>query len=127
MPRALTAAVALGLTLGVAGCAAQIAAEQEEMLSAGGFRILPINTPERAASANTLPPNELVRMMRDGKLVWIYSDPNHCGCIYVGDETAYQRYAALKVQRQTAVIQEQAAQLNSMNWGPWGPFGPWGW
>lgn len=124
-------AAGLGVCLLLAGCAAQRAAEQGEMLSAAGFHILPINSPERATSANTLPPNELIRTVHNGQLVWVYSDPNHCGCLYVGDEPAYQRYAAFKVQRQTALIQEQAAQLNSMNWGPWGPvygpLGPWGW
>ena len=126
-------AAGLGVCVLLAGGAAQRAAEQEEMLSAAGFHLLPINSSQRAASANTLPPNELVRTVHNGQMVWVYSDPNHCGCLYVGDEPAYQRYAAFRVQRQTALIQEQAAQLNSMNWGPWspwgvyGPLGPWGW
>ena len=128
-----TAVAGLCLVAGLAGCAAERIADQEEMLSAAGFHILPINNPQRAASANSLPPNELVRTTHNNQLIWVYSDPNHCGCIYVGDETAYQHYAVLKVQRQTAMIQEQAAQLNSMNWGAWGPWGPygpigpWGW
>ena len=51
-------AAVFGLCL-LGGCAAQMVAEQEEMLSAAGFHILPINNPQRAASANTLPPAEL--------------------------------------------------------------------
>ena len=52
-------AAVFGLCL-LGGCAAQMVAEQEEMLSAAGFHILPINNPQRAASANTLPPAELI-------------------------------------------------------------------
>jgi hypothetical protein len=122
----LTGVAALGLALVLTGCAAQVIASKEEMLSAAGFASQPINTPERATLANSLPPTELIRRVSNGQFEWVYSDPNHCGCIYVGDQTAYQRYALLRVQRQTAELNVQAAQLNYWGWGPWGPWCGWG-
>jgi hypothetical protein len=122
----LTGVAALGLALALTSCAAQVIASKEEMLSAAGFGSEPINTPERAALANSLPPTELIRRASNGQFEWVYSDPNHCGCIYVGDQTAYQRYALLRVQRQTAELNVQAAQLNYWGWGPWGPWCGWG-
>ena len=117
----LTGIAALGFALALTGCAAQVIASKEEMLSAAGFTSQPINSPARAALANTLPPNELIRRVSNGQFEWVYSDPNHCGCIYVGDQKAYQQYALLRVQRQTAELNAQA----SLSWGPWG-WGPWG-
>jgi hypothetical protein len=122
----LSGITALVLALALTGCAAQVIGNREEMLSAAGFTSEPINTPERAALANSLTPNELIRRVNNGRFEWVYSDPNHCGCIYVGDQKAYQQYARLRIERQTAELNVQAAQLNSWGWGPWGPGCGWG-
>lgn len=115
------------LLLALAGCAEQMAKDDEEMLAAAGFRVLPIDTAERTTASRTLQPRNLIRTTHDGQLTWVYSDPEYCRCMYVGGEPQYQRYSQLRVQQRLALIQEQTAQLYYMNWGPWGPWGFWGW
>ncbi|MGH7042989.1 MAG: hypothetical protein ACREFY_12775 [Acetobacteraceae bacterium] len=106
------------------GCAAQRIASDEQFLAAAGFTVRPANTPARAASLQRLPPGELMMAERKGKPVWLYADPVHCNCLYVGGQTAYRRYADLKVRQRIAETNLQAAQLARMNW-QWGIWGPW--
>lgn len=123
------AAAGVGCTLGLlllAGCARQIAADQENLLAAAGFRVVPADTPARVASLQSLPAREVVRTTRDGHPVWLYADAEFCRCLYVGGEQAYQSYARLRVQERIASLQAQTAQLNAMSWNGWGPWGPWG-
>lgn len=126
-------AAGVGCTLGLlllSGCARQIVADQENLLAAAGFRVVPADTPAGAASLQSLPAQELVRTTRDGHPVWLYADAQFCRCLYVGEEPAYQNYARLRLQERIATLQVQAAQLNAMSWegwGPWGRRGPWWW
>lgn len=115
---------AVAIALALAGCAGQEIANQESLLAAAGFRVLPANTPEREASLRSLPPGELVLVPRNGKSAWMYADPYRCHCLYVGGEHAYQAYARLAVHQRIAETRLQDAQLNAMNWNAWG-WGPW--
>lgn len=113
----------------LSGCAAQIIANEEELLAASGFDVLPANTPQRRESLDKLPPGRLVMTERKGAPVWMFADPVNCHCLYVGGQKAYQHYANLKVRQRIAETNLQAAQLAQMNWswgiwGPWPPFGP---
>jgi hypothetical protein len=117
-------AVAVGLA--VAGCVTeqQIVQGKEDMLAAAGFNLRPADTPDRQAELNRLPPHRFVYQSRNGKLVYLYSDPTVCHCLYIGSEAAYQQYRRLALQKQIADEQVMAAQMNmdnGWNWGPWGP------
>ena len=121
--------VAVVLIVVLAGCAAmrqEHARDKENMLAAAGFQMKPANTPNRVAHLQTLTPLKLLPYTRsDGKLLYVYADPKGCNCLYVGDETAYQRYRALAQQQKIAQEQMVTAQMNAdaaMDWGLWGPY-----
>jgi hypothetical protein len=121
--------VAVALIVVLAGCAAmreERAKDKENMLAAAGFQMKPANTPNRVAHLQTLTPLKLLPYTRtDGKLLYVYADPKGCNCLYVGDETAYQRYRALEQQQKIAQEQMVTAQMNAdaaMDWGLWGPY-----
>jgi len=121
--------VAVVLIVVLAGCAAmrqERARDKENMLSAAGFQMKPADTPKRVAHLQTLTPLKLLPYTRsDGKLLYVYADPKGCNCLYVGDETAYQRYRALEQQQKIAQEQMVTAQMNAdaaMDWGLWGPY-----
>ena len=122
-------AVAVALIVVVGGCAAmreERAKDKENLLAAAGFQMKPANSPIRVAHLQTLTPLKLLPYTRtDGKLLYVYADPKGCNCLYVGDETAYQRYRALAEQRKIAQEQMVTAQMNAdaaMDWGLWGPY-----
>ena len=121
--------VAVVLVVLIAGCAAmreERARDKENMLAAAGFQMKPANTPNRVAHLQTLTPLKLLPYTRsDGKLLYVYADPKGCNCLYVGDESAYQRYRALEQQQKIAQEQMVTAQMNAdaaMDWGLWGPY-----
>ena len=121
--------VAVVLIVVLAGCAAmrqERARDKENMLAAAGFQMKPADTPKRVAHLQTLTPLKLLPYTRsDGKLLYVYADPKGCNCLYVGDETAYQRYRALQQEQKVAQEQMVTAQMNAdaaMDWGLWGPY-----
>lgn len=124
-------ALAAGLAFGLAGCASiekQEVEQKESMLSAAGFSMKPATTPAQRANLATLPPNKLVAQPVDGQVRYFYADPKTCGCVYVGDEKAYQTYQRLVFEQRIADEQRMSAEMNedaAMDWGAWGP-GPWG-
>jgi hypothetical protein len=123
----------VGILLTLAACTAQVA-QREDLLSAAGFSFRPANTPAAAAALRALPPHKFVQQTRNGQPIWLYADPSVCGCLYVGDEAAYQRFRQMVFQKQLADEQSQAAMMNRdaameqnaimMNWGVWGPWAP---
>jgi hypothetical protein len=128
MRRLRHAAVLLNILL--AACASRIE-QKENLLVAAGFQFRPADTPERTAALKRLPAHRFVRQVRDGKPVWIYADPTICGCLYAGNEQAYQTYRQEVFQKRLANERERAAQMNEdaameqvqwEMWGPWAPF-----
>ncbi len=124
MPRPAIAFAALAACLAATACATpqQRAMDRENLLSAAGFTVLPANTPERVASLRDLSANRVVQRIRGGTVRYVYADPLVCGCLYVGDQAAYNRYRQEAFQRQLADEQALTAQLNENGWneGPWG-------
>ena len=106
------------LCLLVSACATprQRASAQEDVLAATGFTKQPANTPERAASLGSLPPNMVVQQAGDGPVRYVYADPLVCKCLYFGDQAAYERYNQEAARRRVAVEQAQAAQLKQSTW-----------
>jgi hypothetical protein len=113
-----------GLCMAVAGCAAQVQ-NKEDMMAAAGFTLVPVNTPGRLASLKQQPAHKFVHHVRNGKVIFTYADPTVCDCIYVGDQTAYDRYRGIVFQKQLANQQQMTAQMNEeisqMDWGSLGP------
>src|SRR5258708_7435421 len=115
----------IGALLAVAiGCSTT--KEKENMLSAAGFRMVPADTPEKQAHLKSLPADKISTAQRDGKLYYTFPDPKS-NVLYVGQEPQYQKYRQLRLQKQMADEQLNAAELNNdAAWGAWGVWGP-GW
>jgi hypothetical protein len=118
------------LVLTLAGCASvrrQETLDTEAVLAAAGFYMKLADTPEKLARLQTLTPRKLVPHQRDGKLYFVYADPDVCTCLYAGTEQSYQEYQRLGLQKKLADEQLMAAQDNlyaPMDWGAWG-YWPW--
>ncbi len=114
-----TLAVAL-LMFSLAGCAAfqpdpAVAAQQKEsLLSAAGFKMLPAETPEKLAHAQSLPQLKVKYFTgTDGTPHYWMADAQYCHCMYVGTEANYQQYKQMQFQAKLANEQNQSAQLQS--------------
>jgi hypothetical protein len=118
------------LTLTLVGCATvrqNETLDTEAVLAAAGFYMKLADTPEKLARLQTLTPRKLVPHQRDGKLYFVYADPDVCKCLYAGTEQNYQEYQRLGLQKRLADEQLMAAQDNlyaPMNWEAWG-YWPW--
>ena len=117
----LTASIAL---LALPGCATiqrANAMDKERTLAAAGFQMKFADTPERLAQIEGMPQRKLTRVPDGSELRFVYADSNYCKCLYVGTESAYDRYQSLALEKEIADERLQA----SMNWGYWGAWGPW--
>ena len=86
----------------LAGCASamqQTANQQEELLTAAGFSMKPANTPEKMSRLRRVPLYEVAVRSKGGQPVYYYADPNFCQCIYLGNESNYQAYRQLLIER----------------------------
>ncbi len=108
------------IMLALAGCAAfqpdpQAAADQKEsLLSAAGFKMLPADTPDKLAHAQSLPQLKVKYFTdKDGTLHYWMADAQYCHCVYVGNEAAYQKFKQEQFQAQLANEQNQAAQIQA--------------
>ena len=91
-------AMAIGLVLGLAACATTTGTES--LLAQAGFRQLPADSPQKVAHLQTLPERRLVARTYQGKKYYVFSDPNGCKCLYIGNPAQYQAYRGLLQQRQ---------------------------
>jgi hypothetical protein len=87
----------LGLCAAATACASKTE-DKENMLSSSGFKTMPPATPTQLAWFKTLPPHKLAKKINKGETVWVYADPTICGCLYVGNQDAYNAYAKKAAQ-----------------------------
>ena len=112
---------------GCAGIERDNVTDRENLLSAGGFRVLPVNTPERQAELAKLPPNRVVQQIMGEHVSYLYADPLVCHCLYAGGQDAFGRYQSLLQQRRIASDQLLASEQNQdfgFGYGAFGGFGP---
>jgi hypothetical protein len=106
--------------LALAGCSAfqpdpRVAADQKEsLLSAAGFKMLPADTPDKLAHAQSLPQLKVKYFTaKDGTLRYWMADAQYCQCVYIGDETAFQKFKQEQFQAQLAAQESEAAQMRA--------------
>jgi hypothetical protein len=87
--------------------------DKEDMLAAAGFMPKKADTPARMATLKALPPHQFVQRTNNDRTAYLYGDPTLCGCIYVGDQNAYDRYRQQMAARQTATDAQIRAVLSS--------------
>lgn len=92
----------------------------ESLLSAAGFKIIPATTPQQQAHLETLKPDKVTMVEREGTNYFVFPDAKS-QVLYVGHDAQYQEYQKLRLQKEMAAEQVQAAQLNQENWVVSGP------
>ncbi len=130
--RRRTVLILASAALALVGCATVRRSETldtEQVLAAAGFHMKLADTPEKLAHLQRLTPRRLLPHVRDGKVYYVYADPDVCKCVYAGTEQDYQEYRKLGLQKRLADDQLMAAESNlaaatSLNWGMWGSW-PW--
>jgi dienelactone hydrolase len=113
------------------GCAEtprQRAHRLEPVLSAADFHMVPADTPERLEELASHTPLKMRFYFVNGKPHYWFADPYVCNCVYVGNETDFQKYEQLELQQQmvereqtAAAMNENAAQEEQFNWMMWPP------
>jgi hypothetical protein len=95
--------------------------KMESMLEQAGFRRLWIDTPAQHGAVEALPLYQLNRYQAESGSVYWYADPGYCGCLFEGDDAAYDRYAMLMQQeRDTADYIDQHDERQLANLSPFG-------
>ena len=107
----------LMLIAALGGCALSSAVHHREeaevvgrRLVVAGFHAVPADTPEKKAHLETMPKLLFSSVVRDGQRRYLLADPYSCRCLYVGDETAYQRYTAIEVGRELTASEQAEAR-----------------
>jgi hypothetical protein len=95
----LMAAFLSAILIGCGPAMQQTANQQEELLMAAGFAKKPADTPEKMSRLRRVPLYEIAVRKKGDQPVYYYADPNYCQCIYLGNETNYQAYRRLLIER----------------------------
>ena len=95
------------------------ARDTEELLTAAGFKKQLVD----AADTKPLdagPPYRLVSHTKDGTVQYIYADPGHCRCVYLGGAKEYAEYQRLETERRLDLERRRAADdvWDRNSWGP---------
>jgi hypothetical protein len=61
-------------------------------LSSAGFRVQLANDAAGKKALHALPPHRFVMHKNGGDVRYLYAEPNHCVCIFIGTEANYQDY-----------------------------------
>ena len=62
------------------------------LLSSAGFRVKVANDPAGLKAMRALPAHRFVIHNNGGNVRYLYAEPNHCVCIFVGTQANYQDY-----------------------------------
>jgi hypothetical protein len=121
-----TVLIAISTSIAISGCATPVerANEKNDLLAAAGFHIVPATTDQQRVQLETLPPNRVVQKVKNGKVVFLYADPYACGCLYIGDENAWDSYKREQLQQNLITQERMNAEMNenaAWNWSMWGP------
>lgn len=88
-----SARAAFVLALGLFADPAAASQEGTDMkLEDAGFKMRIADTTEKMKHARLLPPKKFIARTKDGKRYYVYSDPDFCKCVFVGDENAMKTY-----------------------------------
>jgi hypothetical protein len=90
--RALIGALLLAVGLSFAAAQQQVVVVPNNLFTAAGCVVKYATTPEKRAILRSLPPDKLVRRMKNGKHYYMYADAAGCNCAYVGTAQAYAAY-----------------------------------
>lgn len=61
-------------------------------LSSAGFRVQVANDAAGKKAMHALPPHRFVIHQNGGNIRYLYAEPNHCVCVFIGTAANYQDY-----------------------------------
>ena len=65
-------------------------------LSSAGFKVHFANDAAGKKAMHALPPHRfVVHNLRDGDARYLYAEPKHCVCVFIGTKDAYQNYLGI--------------------------------
>jgi hypothetical protein len=101
-------------------------AQVGDNLMAAGFAVKVANTPAQVAMLARLPQHRFVSRFKGGVVRYAFADSTLCGCLYLGDQNALDRFRANRIAQQIYTQQQLAAvAFNDALWD-WGAWGSWG-
>ena len=68
-------------------------------LSSAGFRVQVANDPAGKKAMHALPPHRFVVHRSGNDVRYLYAEPNHCVCIFIGTQANYQDYRDILASR----------------------------
>jgi hypothetical protein len=89
-------------------------------LSSSGFRVHVANDAAGKKALHALPPHRFVVHRDGGSVRYLYAEPNHCVCIFIGSEAAYRNYRdilARPVDQPDTVAPDYKTQASALLYG----------
>jgi hypothetical protein len=90
-------------------------------LSSAGFRVQVANDAAGKKAMNALPPHRfVVHRYGNNQVRYLYAEPNHCVCIFIGTQEAYQNYRdilAKPVDQPDNVAPDYKTQASALLYG----------
>jgi hypothetical protein len=90
-------------------------------LSSAGFRVQVANDAAGRKALNALPPHRfVVHRYGNNEVRYLYAEPNHCVCIFIGNQEAYQNYRdilAKPIQQPDDVAPDYKTQASALLYG----------
>ena len=90
-------------------------------LSSAGFRVQVANDAAGKKAMNALPPHRfVVHRYGNNEVRYLYAEPNHCVCIFIGTQEAYANYRdilAKPIQQPDDVAPDYKTQADALLYG----------
>ena len=89
-------------------------------LSSAGFRVQVANDEAGKKAMHALPPHKFVIHRDGGNVRYLYAEPNHCVCIFIGTEANYRDYRdilAKPVDQPDNVAPDYKTQASALLYG----------
>jgi hypothetical protein len=90
-------------------------------LSSAGFRVQVANDAAGRKAMNALPPHRfVVHRYGNNEVRYLYAEPTHCVCIFIGNQEAYQNYRdilAKPIQQPDDVAPDYKTQASALLYG----------
>src|SRR3977135_1007837 len=100
---------AFALLILAASCASAQTPKKENMLIAAGFKVIVPSTAAQQRKLQTLPPGKVTLVQKDGKTYYVFPDAAN-NQAYVGGPNQYQTYKQLRLEKQLANENLEAAE-----------------
>jgi hypothetical protein len=89
-------------------------------LSSAGFRVQVANDALGKKALHALPPHRFVIHRFDNDVRYLYAEPLHCVCIFIGTQSAYQNYREMlsqPLEQADDVAPDYKSQANALLYG----------